>query len=64
MNSWKLRLILMGIILSALASIFMVVKGVSTPIIVLLAIGIVLLVIGLIWKPRGKPVAESKPERS
>ena len=46
----KIRLIALGCILSALSGVLIVVKGFETPFLGLLAVGIVLLVVGLLWK--------------
>ena len=46
----KLRLILMGCILSVLAGILLIRRGYSLALAGLLAVGIALLVVGLIWK--------------
>jgi hypothetical protein len=46
----KIRLIAMGCILLALSGILIIVRGFETPFLGLLAIGIVLLVVGLLWK--------------
>jgi len=54
MNSMKLRLFLMGCILTVLSVIFMVVRGYSAPLAGLLVVGIVLAVIGVVWKPKKK----------
>ncbi len=49
-QTMKIRLIVMGCILSALSGVLIVVKGFETAFLGLLAIGIVLLVVGLLWK--------------
>ena len=54
MDNMKLRLILMGCILTALGVILIIVKGFSTPLVGLLALGILLALIGIVWKPRMK----------
>ena len=46
MNNMKLRLILMGCILTVLSVLFMVVRGYSLPLTGLLVIGIILALIG------------------
>jgi hypothetical protein len=50
----KLRLILMGCILTVLSIIFMIVRGYSEPLIGLLIVGIILTVVGFAWKPKEK----------
>jgi membrane-bound ClpP family serine protease len=54
MNSMKLRLIIMGIIIAALGAILLIIKGSLEAFIGLIIVGIVLLVIGLAWKPKEK----------
>ena len=49
-QTMKIRLIAMGCILLALSGILIIVRGFETPFLGLLAIGIVLLVVGLLWK--------------
>jgi hypothetical protein len=51
MNTWKLRLLLMGPILTFLGSALMASKGFLTSYLVLPIIGVVLLAAGLVWKP-------------
>jgi hypothetical protein len=50
MKAMKLRLLAMGGIISVLGTILLAVRGYSTSLVGLLAVGIVLLVVGLIWK--------------
>jgi amino acid permease len=49
-KAMKLRLLLMVCILSALGAGLLVARGFSEAIVGLLAVGIVLLMIGLLWK--------------
>jgi hypothetical protein len=49
-NSMKLRFLLMGCIISALGAILIVARGFSTALVGVLAVGIVLFVVGLLWK--------------
>jgi hypothetical protein len=49
-QTMKIRLIAMGCILSALSGVLIVVRGFQAPFLGLLAVGIVLLVVGLLWK--------------
>ena len=46
----KLRFFLMGCIISALGAILLAARGFSEDYVGLLAVGIVLLVVGLLWK--------------
>ena len=46
----KLRFLLMGCIISALGVILLAARGFSEDYVGLLAVGIVLLVVGLLWK--------------
>jgi hypothetical protein len=48
----KLRLILMGCILIVIGVILLIVRGYSAPLIGLPVIGIILAVVGVLWKPR------------
>jgi hypothetical protein len=50
----KLRLIVMGCILTVLGVILLIARGYSAPLIVLPVIGIVLAAVGVLWKPRKK----------
>ena len=50
MKAMKLRLLAMGGILSVLGAILLTVRGYSTGLVGLLGVGIVLLVVGVIWK--------------
>ncbi len=49
-QTMKIRLIAMGCILSALSGVLIVVRGFEAPFLGLLAVGMVLLVVGLLWK--------------
>jgi membrane-bound ClpP family serine protease len=64
MNSMKLRLIMMGCILTIIGAVLLARNGFSAPLVGILAIGIVLAVVGFAWKPRTKvdsrPPAESE----
>ena len=53
-NSMKLRLILMGCILTAIGVILLIVRGYSVPFVGIIVIGIVLGAVGVVWKPRKK----------
>jgi len=53
-NGMKLRLLLMGCIISAIGAILLATRGFATDFIGFLAVGIVLLVLGTLWKS-GKP---------
>jgi hypothetical protein len=46
----KLRLLIMGLLVSALGAILLITRGYSDALAGLLAVGIVLFVVGLIWK--------------
>ena len=46
----KLRFLIMGCIISALSAIFLAARGYSEALVGLLAVGIVLLVLGILWK--------------
>jgi hypothetical protein len=46
----KLRLLLMGCIISAIGSILLATRGLAADFAGLLGVGIVLLVLGLLWK--------------
>jgi membrane-bound ClpP family serine protease len=59
MNSMKLRLLLMGCILTALGVILLVVRGYSVPFVGIIGVGIVLAAVGGIWKPRKKAEVSS-----
>jgi len=50
MKTMKLRLLIMGSIISALGAILITARGYSTGLVGLLAVGVVLLVVGLIYK--------------
>jgi membrane-bound ClpP family serine protease len=52
MDSMKLRLILMGCILTVIGAILLVRNGFSTPLVGILVVGIVLAVVGLVWNPQ------------
>jgi uncharacterized membrane protein YqjE len=54
-DGMKLRLIVMGCMLTVLGVVFLVVKDFSTALIGLIAIGVVLAIVGVVWKPRKKP---------
>ncbi len=54
MDNMKLRLILMGCILTILGTILIVARGFSTPLVGILVVGIVLAAIGIVWKPQKK----------
>lgn len=54
MDSMKLRLILMGCILTLIGVILLVVRGFSAPLVGILVIGIILAIVGVVWKPRKK----------
>jgi hypothetical protein len=52
MNGMKLRLLAMGTILSALSILLMIARGFSDAFVGLLAVGVVLLVVGIVWKSK------------
>jgi hypothetical protein len=54
MDSMKLRLILMGCILTALGAILLVVRGFSAVFVGIIVVGIVLGAVGVVWKTREK----------
>lgn len=54
MDSMKLRLFLMGCILTVVGVILLVLNGFSAPLVGILVIGIILAVVGIVWKPREK----------
>jgi membrane-bound ClpP family serine protease len=54
MDSMKLRLILMGCILTVIGVILLILHGFSPAFVGILIIGIVLFVVGYVWKPRKK----------
>jgi len=63
MLALKLRLILAGCIVSVLGAVLLVVRGYSPGLLGVLVVGIVILVVGLLWrKPKsedgGRPGAE------
>jgi hypothetical protein len=49
-NTMKLRFLIMGCAISALGGILLVARGFSTPLAGLVLVGIVLLVVGLLWR--------------
>ena len=51
-NSMKLRLLLMGVILSVLGAALMAARGVQAAYGGLVLVGLVLLVLGVLWKQR------------
>lgn len=53
-DNMKLRLILMGCILMALGAILLVRNGFSAPLAAIPIVGIVLLAVGIVLKPRKK----------
>jgi hypothetical protein len=46
----KLRFLIMGCIISALGAIFLATRGYSEGLVGVLGVGIVLLVLGILWK--------------
>lgn len=54
MDSMKLRLILMGCILTVIGVILLIIRGYSASFVGILIIGIVLAVVGVVWNPRKK----------
>lgn len=52
MNSMKLRLILMGCILTIIGAMLLILKSFSTPLAGILIVGLVLAAVGFLWKPR------------
>ncbi len=53
-TNWKLRLLLAGCIIAVLGVVLLILRGFSIPFVALIAVGIVLFVIGIIWKPKVK----------
>lgn len=54
MNTWKLRLILIGFINAIIGVIFGVMRGFSELIIGYIGVGILVTVIGIVWNPKEK----------
>ncbi len=54
LDSMKLRLIIMGCILIGLGTVLLILRGFSAPLAGLPVVGVVLAVIGFLWKPRKK----------
>ena len=54
MDSMKLRFILMGCILTALGVILTITRGFSTSLAGIIVVGVVLAIVGMVWKPRKK----------
>ena len=52
MDNMKLRLILMGCILTVIGVILLIRNGFSTPLVGILVLGIVLAIVGIVWNPR------------
>lgn len=52
MNSMKLRFLGMGVILTVLSSVLLEVRGQSTSYYVLLGAGIIILIVGIVWRNR------------
>lgn len=50
MQAMKLRLILMGCIISIIGAFLLIARGFSTELLGVLVVGLVLLVVGLLWK--------------
>ena len=53
-QAMKLRLMLMGCIISVLGSALLIIRGYSPELVGVLVVGIVLLVAGLLWKQTKK----------
>lgn len=56
----KLRFLIAGCILTVLGAIFLILKGFSAGLVGILVVGIVLLVVGVVWKPRKKAESITK----
>jgi uncharacterized membrane protein YqjE len=54
MDNMKIRLILMGCILTVLGVILLVARRYSVAFVGIIAVGIVLASVGVVWKPRKK----------
>ncbi len=52
MNTWKMRLILIGFINAVLAVIVGVLRGFSLPLIGLVCVGMLLIIVGIAWNPK------------
>ncbi len=63
MDSMKLRLIAMGSILIILSIVLSVIRGLGVGYIGILVLGIILAVIGVIWKPRKKAEEEKAQQK-
>jgi len=57
----KLRLLLMGCIISAIGAILLATRGFATDFVGLLAVGLVLLVLGILWKSQKPDGVRSTP---
>jgi uncharacterized membrane protein YqjE len=54
MDNMKIRLILMGCVLTVLGIILLVARSYSVAFVGIIAVGIVLASVGVVWKPRKK----------
>ena len=54
MDNMRIRLILMGCILTVLGIILLVARSYSVAFVGIIAVGIVLASVGVVWKPRKK----------
>jgi hypothetical protein len=54
LDNMKLRLILMGCILTAIGILLLVVRGYSVSFVGIIGVGILLAAVGVVWKPRKK----------
>ncbi len=63
MDSMKLRLIAMGGILIVLSIVLSVLRGFGVGYIGILIVGIILAVIGVLWKPRKKADEEKAQQK-
>jgi hypothetical protein len=59
MNAWKLRLIVIGLINAIIAVILLISRGFVILYIAYLAVAIIIVVIGLIWKSKVKSIDNS-----
>ena len=59
MNAWKLRLIVIGLINAIIAGILLISRGFEILYIAYLAVAIIVVVFGLIWRPKVKSIDNS-----
>jgi hypothetical protein len=58
----KLRLILMGCIITVIGAFLLIRNGLTEPLVGILIIGIILAVVGIAWNPRKKAKADANPK--